>query len=147
VISQTKAERAAQLVEQVEERVTELKSILGRATSNEPTPNVGDRVLAEILERGASVTREELYAIAEKHGMDRRGLGGFFRVSGKMSLNELRGTDRIVLTPYGADQATRYLTSRPSIAYDDVTQPFTKAAEESFAEDWDSDEDSIYDRA
>jgi hypothetical protein len=77
--------------------------------------------------------------------MDRRGLGGFFRQSGRTSLYALP-TDRIVLTPYGADQARRCLERGSNIVYDDEpTIAYARVAEKSFAEDWDSDEDSVYD--
>jgi len=129
--------------------IDEAVALLGQAKELLEAPpgqeeeDLGGKVLAEILERGASVSKQELYAIAERNGMDRRGLGGFFRQSGKTSLYVLPG-DRVVLTPYGAEQARRYQERRPSIVYEPTIE-YAKVAEESFAEDWDSDEDAVYD--
>jgi hypothetical protein len=145
MVTEATLRQASRLIEEAEERLDALKALLQASPPKTAELYLGDRVLAEVLERGASVTRQELYEIAERHGMDRRGLGGFFRLSGKTSLNELPGTDRIVLTPYGAEQARRHIERRQTLGYEEVEEGLHRAAEASFAEDWDSEEDSIYD--
>jgi hypothetical protein len=90
-------------------------------------------VLAEVLTRGGFVGRKELYEIAELHGMDRRGLGGFFRETGQKSLVDLPGTDRIVLTPYGAERAQRHLNQQRATPCDTVEPNLSRVAEASFA--------------
>lgn len=141
----SKTENARRLIEEIEERLALMKELVGMATSAD-IPDLGDRVLAEVLERGASVSREELYEIAESQGMDRRGLGGFFRESGQKSLTDLPGIDRIVLTAYGAERAQRQLNRIRSGAYEPGEPNLARAAEPSFADDWNSDEDAAYDR-
>jgi hypothetical protein len=138
---------AIQLLEEAEERLRHAKALLEPANggeSREAWP--GGRILADILAEGGSVTRERLYELAGKHGMDRRGLGGFFRASGKGSLYEVPGMDRIILTPSGISMAQPYLERQESLTYEPPTPSFTLVAEPSFAEDWGSDEDSVYDR-
>ncbi len=140
------ARDAVGLIQEAEEILQHVKSLLESSSARVQEVDLGERILAEILQRGGSVSKQELYALAEKHGMDRRGLGGFFRQSGKTSLYELLGTDKVVLTPYGAEQARRFLERRPSMMYDEEpTTIYAKIAEKSFAEDWGSDEDSVYD--
>lgn len=136
---------ASRLIAEIEDRMKQLKELLTEEPRS-PVPDKGDKVLGDVLRRGASVSRQELYSIAEEHGMDRRGLGGFFRESGQNSLTELPGTDRVVLTPYGADRAQRYL-NRSSQKYGIGEPNLSKVAEPSFAEDWNSPEDSVYDDA
>lgn len=146
MVSLNTAKTAVSLIEDAEDVLRQLKALLApELTGQEQQAYPGERILADILERGASVTKAELYTLAEKHGMDRRGLGGLFRQSGKTSLYELPGTDKVVLTPYGAEQARRFLERRPSIMYEEPTIAYAKVAEKSFAEDWDSEEDSVYD--
>jgi len=138
------ARNALQLIGEAEDLLQQAKSLLSSA-GDRPDEAVGDRVLGEVLERGASVSKAQLYEIAARHGMDRRGLGGFFRQSGKTSLYALPG-DRVVLTPYGAEQARRYTErSRNIMYYDEPSTSFAKVAEGPFAEDWDSEEDAVYD--
>jgi hypothetical protein len=137
---------AVTLIEEAEDALRQLKALFSTSsTAQEPQEFPSQMVLAEILQKGASVTKGELYALAERHGMDRRGLGGLFRQSGKTSLYELAGTDKVVLTPYGAEMARRVLERRPTIMYEEPTVAYSKVAEESFAEDWGSEEDSVYD--
>jgi hypothetical protein len=136
---------ASRLIAEIEDRMKRLKELLVEEPGS-PVANLGDRVLGDVLRRGASVSKHELYSIAEEHGMDRRGLGGFFRESGQNSLTELPGTDRVVLTPYGADRAQRYL-NRSAREYGIGEPNLSKVAESSFAEDWNSPEDSVYDDA
>jgi hypothetical protein len=133
-------------LEEAEERIEQARLLLLPVAAQSDGPDAGARVLAEVLRRGGSVTREELYQIAADNGMDRRGLGGFFRQSGKSSLYVLPG-DRVILTPYGVEQARRYAEPSRGIEYEPGTEAFTKIAEPSFAEDWDSPEDSIYDES
>ena len=136
---------AGRLIAEIEDRMNQLKGLLSEEPEV-PVVDLGDKVLGDVLRRGASVSRQELYDIAEAHGMDRRGLGGFFRESGQRSLTELPGTERIVLTPYGADRAQRYL-NRSEQSYTQAEPSLAKVAEPSFAEDWNSPEDSVYDDA
>lgn len=148
MLSASKSQQAVKLINEVEERLTRLRFLITDGDATAPIQDVGDRVLAEILEQGAAVTRQELYGIAAKHGMDRRGLGGFFRESGKKSLTELPGTGRIVLTPHGAERAQSHVNRRASSSYAAASEPsLYRIAESAFAEDWDSPEDQIYDRA
>jgi len=146
MVSPSTSRTAVTLIEEAEDALRQLKALFATgSTAPEPQEYPSQLVLAEILQQGASVTKGELYALAEKHGMDRRGLGGLFRQSGKTSLYELAGTDKVVLTPYGAEMGRRLLERRPSIMYEEPTIAYAKIAEESFAEDWDSEEDSVYD--
>ena len=147
MLSDTTNRRAVTLIEEIEERLVRLRGLLGQESGTAAAPDAGDQVLADVLEQGAAVTREELYAIAAKRGMDRRGLGGFFRETGKKSLTELPGTGRIVLTPYGAERAQRALNRRAPLEYTQQEPQLHRIAESSFAEDWNSPEDDIYDRA
>lgn len=140
-------QEAVRLIEEAEERLKQAREILQPGAGQEGEPYwVGGRILAEILAEGGSVTRERLYQLAAKYGMDRRGLGGFFRASGKGSLYEVRGMDRIILTPTGTDIARHLLEEVGGFTYEAPQASFAKVAERSFAEDWDSDEDSVYDR-
>jgi len=143
--TQVSVQKALTLIQEVEERLARLRELI--APSAGVIPDAGDRVLADVLEGGAALSRAELYEIAQKHGMDRRGLGGFFRESGQQSLQVLPGTDRIVLTPYGAERAKRFLDRRAARTYEVPARALQRIAEASFAEEWDSPEDSVYDRA
>ena len=144
MVTAANARNALQLIGEAEELLQQAKSFLNGA-DQQPVEDIGEKVLGEVLERGASVSKAELYEIAAKHGMDRRGLGGFFRQSGKTSLYVLPG-DRVVLTPYGAEQARRYTErSRNIMYYEEPSVSFAKVAEGPFAEDWDSEEDAVYD--
>lgn len=144
----TATEEAMRLISEAEERLRQAKSVL---ESGRESPSAGEwpggRILADILAEGGSVTRERLYQLAAKHGMDRRGLGGFFRASGKGSLYEVSGMNRIILTPSGIEIARRYLEAEEGVNYQVSESAFAKVAERSFAEDWGSAEDSIYDEA
>ncbi len=134
----------AKLLDEIDARVAQLRTMVGSPAVPVP-PDLGERVLAEVLTRGGSVSRKELYEIAELHGMDRRGLGGFFRETGQKSLMDLPGTDRIVLTPYGAERAQRHLNRQRATRYDTVEPNISRVAEASFAEDWNSEGDAAYD--
>ncbi|HET9476619.1 MAG TPA: hypothetical protein VFP63_03940 [Dehalococcoidia bacterium] len=134
---------ALTLLDEIEERFARVRQLL-RPLARSDTPDLGGLVLAEVLEQGGSVTKDELYRIAAAHGMDRRGLGGFFRQSGKSSLHVLPG-DRVLLTPYGVEQARRHIERKEPIVYEISEPSFMKIAEASFAEEWESDEDSVYD--
>jgi hypothetical protein len=143
----TATQDAVRLISEAEERLQQARSLLENGherAREEGWP--GERILAEVLAEGGSVTRERLYQLAAKHGMDRRGLGGFFRASGKGSLYEVPGMDRIILTPSGTEVARRLLESREGLTYEPASPSFAKVAEAPFAEDWESDEDSVYDR-
>ncbi len=140
-----KVTEALTILEDVQEKIERVRSMLRPIAAQGDEPDIGGRVLAEVLEQGGSVTKEDLYRIAAGQGMDRRGLGGFFRQSGKTSLYVLPG-DRVLLTPYGAEQARRY-AQRDPLVYEPGEPNLAKIAEESFAEDWDSDEEGIYDNA
>lgn len=134
---------ALSLLDEIEDRFSRIRQLL-RPLAQGDDEDIGARVLAEVLEQGGSVTKEELYRIAAAHGMDRRGLGGFFRQSGKASLHLLPG-DRVLLTPYGAEQARRHIERKEPVVYEISEPNYMKIAEASFAEEWDSAEDSVYD--
>jgi len=138
---------AIRMIEEAEERLRQARELLRPAAeeaSGEDWP--GGRILAEVLAEGGSVARERLYQIAARHRMDRRGLGGFFRASGRGSLYEVPGMDRIILTPSGTEIARKMLEKEESLSYQAPETAYAKVAERSFAEDWDSEEDSTYDR-
>ena len=138
------SDEAIALLEQIEAATARLRAVLSKKVA-QPAGDMGEAVLADVLSRGGSVSRAELYQIAEARGMDRRGLGGFFRESGQKGLMDLPGTDRIVLTPYGAERAQRYLNRRRPTMYEPAEPNLPRAAEPSFAADWNSDEDAAYD--
>lgn len=138
-------EEALRLIEEAEERLKQARAALAPMMTSKRFEWPGGKILAEILAEGGSVTRKHLYSLAAKHGMDRRGLGGFFRASGKGSLYEVPGMDRIILTPSGIEIARRYLGGEEGLTYQVPESAFAKIAERSFAEDWSSEEDSIYD--
>lgn len=142
----TKAKEAIRTIEEVQERLEHVLELLRPVAAQDDEPDVGGLVLAEVLEQGGSVTRDELYRIAASHGMDRRGLGGFFRQSGKTSLYVLPG-DRVLLTPYGVEQAQRHIQRKTPLTYEPAEPDLARIAEPSFARDWESDEDSVYDSA
>ena len=143
MVTTANARSAIQLIVDAEDLLGQARALLN-GNEHKEGEDLGERVLGEVLERGASVSRDELYEIAAKHGMDRRGLGGFFRQSGKTSLYVLPG-DRVVLTPYGAEQAKRYTERSRNFMYEEPSVSFAKVAEGPFAEDWDSEEDAVYD--
>jgi hypothetical protein len=136
---------AVRLIEEAEERLSRAKVALRPIAEPGASRWPGGRILADVLKEGGSVTRERLYELAAKHGMDRRGLGGFFRASGKGSLYEVPGMNRVILTPAGTELARRTIEEDETM-YPMSETAFAKVAEPSFAEDWGSDEDSIYDR-
>jgi hypothetical protein len=136
---------AVRLIEEAEERLSRAKAALRPIAEPAASGWPGGRILADVLKEGGSVTRERLYELAAKHGMDRRGLGGFFRASGKGSLYEVPGMNRVILTPAGTELARRAI-EEDETRYPTSETAFAKVAEPSFAEDWESDEDSIYDR-
>ncbi len=104
---------------------------------------VGGLILADVLREGGSVSKGRLHEIAKKYGMDNRGLGGFF--TGKGSLQAIPEMDRVMLTPEGVKTARSYM--QPSSDYRQTEPELARAAEPSFAEDWNSPEDSVYDDA
>lgn len=134
---------AVSLITEVEERIGRVREILqreaGAPVAGGPWP--GGLLLAEILEEGGSVTREQLYELATKYGFDKRGLGGFY--TGKGSLQMIEEKNRVMLTPEGVKTARKYLQqSRP---YEAGEPSLARAADASFAADWNSDQDAIYD--
>jgi hypothetical protein len=138
--------QALLLIKEAEEALEKARSLLEGRVPAMTEPEVGARVLAEIIERGGSVSRGELYEIAANIGMDKRGLGGLFRQTGKTLLHVLPG-DRVVLTPEGAERGERYnsIYRRTKLVYESTEPNLALAAEPSFAEDWNSDEDAAYD--
>lgn len=140
------AKEAVQLIEDVQQKLERMLELIGPIAAQDAEPDVGGLILAEVLEQGGAVTKDDLYRIAANRGMDKRGLGGFFRQSGKTSLYVLPG-DRVLLTPYGVERAQRYASRQKTFGYEASGQTYSKIAEPSFAEDWDSDEDSAYDDA
>ena len=140
------AKEAIDLIEDVQQKLDRALDLIRPIAAQDTEPDVGGLILAEVLEQGGSVTKDELYQIAASRGMDRRGLGGFFRQSGKTSLYVVPG-DRVLLTPYGVERAQRYASRQKSYEYEPSDRAYSKVAEPTFAEDWDSDEDSVYDGA
>lgn len=138
--------QAVQLIRQAEEALGKARAILEGLPVPEAEPELGARVLSEIIDRGGSVSRGELYEIAARIGMDKRGLGGLFRQTGKTLLHVLPG-DRVVLTPEGAERGERYKSvhRRTGTIYERGEPNLAKVAEESFAADWVSEEDAAYD--
>ena len=138
--------QALQFIRQAEEALEKARSLLEGTPAPAMEPELGARVLAEIIDRGGSVSRGELYEIAASIGMDKRGLGGLFRQTGKTLLHVLPG-DRVVLTPDGAERGERYINirRRTSVIYEPSEPNLARAAEPSFAEDWTSDDDAAYD--
>ena len=141
-----RAKEAITAIEEAERLLSQAKDALRSVAAQSDEPDVAGRILAEILKQGGSVSKQELYRLAAQHGMDRRGLGGFFRQSGKTSLYALPG-DRVLITPYGVEQARRQVESERPLEYGEPEVNLARVAEPSFAEDWDSEEDSIYDTA
>jgi len=135
-------QEALVLLAEAEEKVRRAREMVEKELpSADQQEWVGGLILAEVLRDGGSVERDRLHRIAAKYGMDNRGLGGFF--TGKGSLHSVADTDLVMLTPDGAKTAVRYLKKlRP----EDEASSLAKMAERSFAEDWDSDEDSVYDK-
>ncbi len=64
------------------------------------------RVWKRVLARGGTVTAQELHTIADEVGMDRRGLGGFFRGE-KGSLIRTPG-GRLTLAPHAIEAVRKY---------------------------------------
>jgi hypothetical protein len=64
----------------IEEAVEQLPREAPRASVERERPERYFRVLVDVYERGGrhGITRELLGEIGERHGYDRRGLGGFF---------------------------------------------------------------------
>jgi hypothetical protein len=141
----TKIQEALALIAEAEERTKRAREILEREVGA-PAAGVwvGGLILAEVYREGGSVTRARLHEIAKMYGMDNRGLGGFF--TGRGSLQALDDVDRVMLTPEGVKAARSYL-NRPGTPYKAAEPNYARAAEASFAEDWDSPEDSVYDDA
>jgi hypothetical protein len=138
------SDEAIKLIEAAEDNLAQAKSLLLGVPRPEPEQELGARVLAEIVSRGGSVGREDLYKIAADIGMDRRGLGGLFRQTGKTLVHVLPG-DRIVLTPEGAERAQKYLDRHRQQVYESGEPQLWRAAEPSFARDWDNERDAAYD--
>ncbi len=141
----TRLQEALTLIAEAEDRTRQARAILEKEVGA-PTGDVwiGGLILAEVFQEGGSVSRARLHEIAKKYGMDNRGLGGFF--TGKGSLQAIDEVERVVLTPQGIKTARSYL-NKVETAYAAPEPEFARAAEPSFAEDWNSPEDSVYDDA
>lgn len=64
------------------------------------------KIWKSIKELGGVVTKEELYQIANKIGIDNRGLGGFF--TGKNASLVQLGDDKVALTQAGEKKLNQY---------------------------------------
>ena len=64
------------------------------------------KIWKSIKEKGGIVTKEELYQIAKKVGIDNRGLGGFF--TGKNASLVQLGDDKVALTQVGEKKLNQY---------------------------------------
>lgn len=134
-------QEALVLLAEAEEKVRQARELVEKELpAADQQEWVGGLILAEVLRDGGSVERSRLHQIAAKYGMDNRGLGGFF--TGKGSLHSIPNTDLVMLTPDGAKTAVRYLKK---LQPEEDTLSLAKLAEKSFARDWDTDADSIYD--
>jgi len=137
-----KTSEVTTLLREAEERLVRARQLLSVGGDEDvPSVSVGGLILAEVLEEGGFVERERLHEIARLHGMDIRGLGGFF--TGRGSLQMVPETDRVMLTPEGVKTARRYLrkSGKPYVSEPNLA----RAAEPSFAKDWDNDVDAAYD--
>lgn len=83
------------IIKRIREDLETLENRVRAAAGEEPGSLIPEwgitrtNIWKEVWERGGIVTREELHKIAKKHGIDNRGLGGFF--TGKASLVNIAG--------------------------------------------------------
>lgn len=96
-------------------------------------------LLEKIFWMGNSVRREELFPMLEASGTNSRWIGQQVKRGYLALIPAPDGSARYAVTP----RAVRELALAKSASQE--TLSLTKLAEPSFAEDWDSPEDSIYD--
>lgn len=97
-------------------------------------------VLQEIYWAGNSISRRQLVPILESHGTDYRWIGQQVK-KGYLSVLPVPGGDtRYSVTPKAVKELRLDQENWEEAA------AFSKLAEASFAEDWDSEEDAAYDQ-
>lgn len=94
-----------QLVDEIEVRLIKVKKLMESSTFGGNAPDSSIRVLAEVDDAGGIVSKEEWLEIGKKHGMDARGLGGFFVGEGSMICI---GGDKRALTERGMKMVKRW---------------------------------------
>ena len=94
------------LLEEIEVRVAKVREVIGDSRSSADNSDNSVKILVEVYNAGGVVTKEEWRKIAKKHGMDTRGLGGFFVGEGSMVRI---GDNKRALTEKGSDVVKRYL--------------------------------------
>jgi len=94
-----------QLVDEIEVRIIKVKKLMEDSTSGDSAADSSIRVLAEVYDAGGVVGKEQWLAIGKKHGMDARGLGGFFVGEGSMICI---GGDKRALTERGMKMVKRW---------------------------------------
>lgn len=100
--------RVRSSVSRIERGLNELEAGERGSPSARPRPERYLRVLVDVYERGGrhGVGSDEWASIGNRHGYDRRGLGGFF-TGGRAPLR--RGEQRVLLTAYGERLVDEYL--------------------------------------
>jgi len=70
-------------------------------------------ILADILEAGGSVSKEQFHKLVKKNGMDTRGVGGFFIKSNPSltTFEDVKGP-KVALTKKGKDNAQKWLDEK-----------------------------------
>jgi hypothetical protein len=104
----TELARVRSSVSRIERGLNELEASERGAGATRRRPERYLRVLIDVYERGGrhGVDPVEWAAIGNRHGYDRRGLGGFF-TGGRAPLR--RTDDRVALTTYGERLVDEYL--------------------------------------
>lgn len=100
-------------VSRIERSLSELAASERTSMTVRGRPEPYLRVLVDVYERGGrhGVGADEWAAIGDRHGYDRRGLGGFF-TGGRAALRRVDG--RVVLTIYGERLVDEYLAGLPT---------------------------------
>lgn len=104
----TELARVRSSVSRIERALNELEANDRASAMVRRRPERYLRVLLDVYERGGrhGVGSEEWAAVGQRHGYDRRGLGGFF-TGGRAPLR--RTDDHVVLTVHGERLVDEYL--------------------------------------
>lgn len=94
-----------QLFDEIEIRLAKAKKLIENPNSSSNLPDKNLKVLVDVHKKGGVVTADDWKAIGKKHGMDARGLGGFFVGDGSMVLI---GDDKRALTERGAKMVKKW---------------------------------------
>jgi hypothetical protein len=107
----TELARVRSSVSRIERGLNDLEASERALTTLRRRPERYLRVLVDVYERGGrhGVDADEWAAIGQRHGYDRRGLGGFF-TGARAPLR--RTDDHVVLTVHGERLVDDYLASR-----------------------------------